>query len=340
MKKIFRFTLFFLSLSSLLFAIEKQNYNKSDNSIAIKRYYFDINGVRSSLPYDSNHDITQKNRQLTRLIVAIHSSSYNANEYLNTTHQLAKQIGQNNTTLIVAPHFLRQSKIPDVAQADFIYWKVYPFAGTSKGIVNGNNARISPYEVLDRIINQLVTYHNIKEVVIYGHSAGGQFVNRYAGYSRFEKKGIDVRYIVLAPSSYVYFDNNRVLDGTIDRFATPTLPSKKYNQWKYGLDKLYAVFKRNGVTPKMFREQYKNANITYLVGSKDDNPNYKTLDKRVAAKLQGATRLQRAKIYYNYLQFYFGKTITQKQKLHIIEGVGHSGKKLISSPEGQKVLFR
>jgi hypothetical protein len=331
MKKILTSILLFVLFSSLLYA--------SKDSIAVKRYDFNINGVRSSLPYNSNHDIAKKNTQLTRLIVAIHSSSYNANEYLDTTYQLAKQMGENNTTLIFAPHFLRQSKIPDTAKADHIYWKVYPFAGTSKGVVNGNKARISPYEILDRIINELVAYHKIKELVIYGHSAGGQFVNRYIGYSRFNKEGIDVRYIVLAPSSYLYFDTNRMVEGQSNHFATPNLPHQKYNRWKYGLDKLYAVFKRNSVTPKMFREQYKNANVTYLVGSRDNNPNHRTLDKKIAAKLQGETRLQRAKIYYNYLQFYFGKSITLKQKLYIIEGVGHSGKKLISSSEGQKALL-
>jgi len=315
-------------------------YSKSDNSVAVKRYYFDINGISSSLPYNSHHEVAKKNKKLTRLLIAIHSSSYNANEYLANSYALAKEMGEENTTLIFAPHFLPASKIPDTSRADHIYWEVYPFAGTSKGVVYGTKARISPYEILDRIIDQLTAYHkNIKEVVIFGHSAGGQFVNRYAGYSRFKKEGIKLKYIVLAPSSYLYFDKNRAVEGETERFAIPKMPAKKYNRWKYGLDDPYALFRRNGVTAKSFTKQYQNANITYLVGSKDNNPNHKSLDKREAAKLQGATRLERAQIYYNYLQFYFGKAITNRQKLYIIQGVGHNSKKLMNSKEGRQALF-
>ena len=41
-----------------------------------------------------------------------------------------------------------------------------------------------------------------------GNSAGGQYVNRYAAGTGQEVGGI-IHYIISAPSSYLYFDENR-----------------------------------------------------------------------------------------------------------------------------------
>ena len=51
------------------------------------------------------------------------------------------------------------------------------------------------------------------QVVIFGNSAGGQFVNRYAAVGRgpgaLAARGIQTRFIVANPSTYLYFGDDR-----------------------------------------------------------------------------------------------------------------------------------
>jgi hypothetical protein len=54
--------------------------------------------------------------------------------------------------------------------------------------------------------------------------------------------------------------------------------------------------------------------------------------------LQGSQRLERATIFYNYIQHYFGSTIRSKHTLVVVQGVGHSGL-LYTSACGLRYLF-
>ena len=317
------------------------SYNIKIPPLAPKRYDFFINGISASIPYDSNIPIEDKNNNITKLIIAIHSSNHNADMYLTNTATLAKRVAKLDTTLIVAPQLLITSLLDDSSNIDFLYWEVPPFLGSSKAYYDNEKVRVSAFEVLDSLIEDIVrsgNFVNLKDIVIFGHSAGGQMVNRYAAYSQFPKYGIDVRYIVMAPSSYLYFDKKR-FSTSRNQFVTPNIPSKKYNRWGYGMEKLYSVHKRNHITARMMRNQYADSEVVYLVGDKDNNPHDSSLSRRVGANLQGTHRLERAKIYYNYLQYYFGNKITKKQHLHIVNNVGHSSKGLMNSKYGRKYLF-
>ncbi|MDH5254632.1 MAG: hypothetical protein OEW72_01840 [Gammaproteobacteria bacterium] len=61
-------------------------------------------------------------------------------------------------------------------------------------------------------------------VAIVGHSAGGQFVSRYAAGTRL--KGLT--FIAANPGSYMYLDRNRPVSGVCAGF----------NDYRYGLDDL------------------------------------------------------------------------------------------------------
>jgi len=69
------------------------------------------------------------------------------------------------------------------------------------------------------------------QVVIFGNSAGGQFVNRYAAVGRgpgaLAARGIQTRFIVANPSTYLYFGDDRP-------HAAPGRSA--VNQWRYGFD--------------------------------------------------------------------------------------------------------
>jgi len=308
--------------------------------ISTKRYHFHINNIDATLPYESNYSINKTNKKIKRLILAIHSSNYNADLYVNNTHKVATLLHKEKTSLILAPQFITKSLLSK--KSDFLHWQTYPFLGSSRAIYKGEKVRVSAFEVLDSLINKIIQskqFENLKQVVLLGHSAGAQFVNRYAAYKGSNSYSLPIRYIVMAPSSYLYFDKMRSKKGYKNKFEIPSVESVKYNKWAFGLEKLYEVHRRNKVDGSKMIENYKSCEVIYLVGSKDNDPNDATLSKKYGAILQGAHRLQRAKTYYRYLQKFYTKEIMKKQHFHIIKGVGHSSKALISSSIAKKYIF-
>ena len=82
--------------------------------------------------------------------------------------------------------------------------------GASEGWKQGDGSKTSPpvssFAALDRLIAGIVRSHRfpgLRHIVVAGHSAGGQFVERYAASTRLSVR-VPVRYVVANPSSYLY----------------------------------------------------------------------------------------------------------------------------------------
>lgn len=325
-----------------MLSLHAYSYDVKIPPVASKRFSFIADGTHATIPYNSNYSLDKKNNNITRLMIAIHSSNHDANFYYKNTYKLASELHQEKNTLIVAPQFLLQSLISSPLHSDYLYWRVYPFLGSSIATYRNHKAKISAYEVLDMLIDDITqkgNFENIGEVVIFGHSAGGQLVNRYCAYSRFQKHNLKTRYIVMAPSSYLYFDNKRPIGKDKALFQKATIATKKYNSWGYGLENLYRVHRKYKISPDMMKKQYAKSDVTYLVGSRDNDPNNSTLSTTVAANLQGSNRLQRMQFYKKHLQNHFGNKVLSQHKFFIIPNVGHSSKGLMNSRIGKRVFF-
>jgi len=310
--------------------------------IASKRYPIESAGVKAFLPYESSHDLFSKNDFITRVIYSIHSSSYSAKSYFNRSAALVdKAPTQKNKTLIIAPHLLKKGHLSKLEDKKILHWEISPFWGSSKGMFDDKRLRISSYEVTDRILEQVVTggnFPNLKTIIILGHSAGGQMTNRYAATGIFESeianpRKIEVRYIVMAPASYVYFDGQRAVKGTINKFSVPNDPPANYNRWGKGLEELYTYHRKHKITPKLIVDRYPSKKILYLVGGKDNN----VFGSSPASMLLGKHRLERGRIYYNYLKHFYGDKIKGNQYFKIVKNAGHSGGQLMRSK--QAILF-
>lgn len=308
--------------------------------VAGGRYPLTQDGVSIVLPYLSSHDLSAPNPAITRLVVAIHSSSYNPGVYLKRVERLLEDVpGEKSRTLVVAPHFLDEDVLPGALERDFVYWTNYPFRGSSKASWEGRKLRFSAFEAVDGLLQDLVAkgnYPNLRSVVILGHSAGGQMVNRYAAAGRFESdaanpRGIEVRYLVMAPSSYLYFSGERGTGGATDHFSVPQNPPKGYNDWGYGLSKLYSYHKRCGVTADWMIAQYRKKRVLYLVGSEDRDPSDTSLARFPEAMVQGRQRLERGQTYYNFLVHFFGDSIKERQRFEVVPGARHSGRELMQA---------
>ncbi len=317
--------------------------------VASKRYLIEIDGVKTFLPYESSHSLSSKNNSIRRAIYSIHSSSYSAKSYFSRASALVDKVpDQKNSTLIIAPHILDKSCLDNPESRNILYWEIPAFRGTSRGFFRDKRVTVSAFEVTDMILEDVAAggnFPNLKTIIILGHSAGGQMTNRYAAAGIFESKiatpmGIEVRYIVMAPSSYVYFNNERAIAGTVGRFAIPKSPPQNYNHWGYGLERMYAYHKKYNVTPDSVIGGYPSKRILYLVGSKDRDENDPSMGRGEAAMLQGRHRLERGMIYYNYLKHFYGDKIKGNQYFSVVRNAGHSGAQLMLSRQAVLFAFR
>lgn len=341
-----RFLLLFYTFFPLLLIapqqISAQNLQKPQNLFYSEttRYTFQIDNETAQIPYASNRDISIKATQVERLIISIHSSSYDPDFYVDTITKIASEYtGLQENLLIISPAFYRKDK---TRLQDVVLWQTDPFWGNNRALYLNKETTLSAFEVLDHMIIHILSsgnFPNIKQIVILGHSAGGQFVNRYAASNTFmDKYPLPVKFLVTAASSYIYFSPKRANDASRTHFETPYPKKPAYNQWGYGVKKLYGFHKKYAVTAEKMQKRYPNLRIRYLVGSEDVHLS-NTLDMNTEAMLQGLNRKQRAITYYNHLQDHFGPDITQRQDFFIIDGVGHSAKDLIESDKGREFIL-
>jgi hypothetical protein len=301
----------------------------------------------------SNYPLDKENAAIARAIIVIHGINRDADKYYETTIRAAKQAGNKERhTIIIAPRFPTEADIEaGKAANDALFWSQSGWKQGDESKSSSSHSRqikASSFETIDLIIQKLCNrknFPNLRMIVIAGHSAGAQFVNRYAAGNIVEqevaeKLGIKLRYIVANPSSYLYFDNKRVVSGTDGRFAVPpagiVAACPDYDEYRYGLVHLNSYMKKVG--DEQIRSQYLRREVIYLLGDKDSKEDAENLDKDCAAETQGPNRLARGKIYYNYLKT-LDPNVTERQKLKIVPDISHSSSKIFNSPVGMKYLF-
>ncbi len=271
--------------------------------------------------------------QVTRALIIVHGRLRNAMTYLDSGEKAAEAAGQNANTLVIAPQFLNQTDLKrNQIDSQTLRWNSNDWMA---GEPSTGPGQISSYGALDQIIKHLGNrklFPNQKEIVVAGHSGGGQVVQRFAltghDHPLLQTEGISLRYVVANPSSYAYFSPQRPV-----KFDVASCPG--FNDWKYGMQNLPAYAK--GQSAEQLEQAYVSRNVTYLLGQQDTDPNHPALDKSCGAETQGAYRLIRGHNYFDYLK---QRHPQLGHKLVEVPGVGHNGDKMFTSPEGQKVLFQ
>ena len=279
-----------------------------------------------------SQDWRQPLPQVTRALIIVHGRLRNAQTYLQSGVEAAERAGLGSTTLVIAPQFLNASDVKRNHLDDrLLRWNGNDWMA---GAPSTGPGQISSYAALDQIIEHLGNrqrFPALKEIVVAGHSGGGQVVQRFAlighDHPTLQTEGIRLRYVVANPSSYAYFSPARPV--TFDAASCPG-----FNDWKYGLQYLPAYAK--GQSAERLEQAYVSRDITYLLGQQDTDPNHPALDKSCAAEAQGAYRLIRGHYYFDDLQ---QRHPQLRQTLVEVPGVGHNGDGMFTSPEGQKVLF-
>jgi pimeloyl-ACP methyl ester carboxylesterase len=298
----------------------------ADSSLHLKKF-----GV---LPVFVSRDWSTPSPGVTRAVVIVHGLNRNAYNYFRATKEARAAAGHTEqSTIVIAPQFLNETD----ADAHDLPAEVLRWSGGSweGGQPAKGPSAASSFDALDGIFETLANpklFPDLKVVVIAGHSGGGQLVQRYAIAGKAEadltQRGTSVRYVVANPSSYAYFGSQRP-----EPAIAASCPG--FNKWKYGLEARPPYLA--AADPKELEHRYVSREVIYLLGTFDDDPNHRELEKSCAAEAQGPTRYSRGHEYARLMARRNGGT--PNHKVWDVPGVGHEGAKMINSPCGLQVLF-
>ena len=305
--------------------------------IGDKNFLIMQNGNAINLPFFSNHSLDASNENILKAVIVIHGANRNADDYYNSIYNNAFNLNVHSETIIIAPQFLTTTDLNNwQPSTSFAFWSgTTPWSSGGQSNSTSEHPRdyeISSFTIMDSLTAHLLTiFPNLQDIALVGNSAGGQFVNRYAAGSDQDAEG-KLRYVVSAPSSFVYLDEYRY-----GEYLLPIpweLPENcgGYNDYKYGLDDLNEYMSMMGTDS--IRDRYSRRKVQYLIGNMDVGG---TQD--CESTTQGGNRLERSIIYYNYLQYFYGNQILDNQEIALISGVGHDYNGIFSSECGRNAIF-
>jgi hypothetical protein len=282
--------------------------------------------------------LAQPDPAIQRAIIVIQGSGRNAPTTYEAVLDVVRE-AERHDTLVLAPQFLIALDVstreprPDVA-----YWRSGIWSQGDRSDSASPGERLSSFEVLDRLIEALAVpgrYPNLHEITIAGHSAGGQFVQRYAAGTTIEQqhtivaRSIAFRYVAANPSSYLYLFP-RQPDRTIQ--ACP-----RYDEYKYGLRDLNPYLQPLG--PDGIRANYARKDVTLLLGRMDYQMLDPSKDDTCPAVAQGANRLSRGLRFAQFLDATYGPGAHHTQAV-LVPGVGHNARGMFTSSAGRAALLR
>ena len=313
-----------------------------------ERISFKISGVTYKIPYCRNKALGTSDTSVRRAVIVIHGTGRNASSYYNTIVSAASAAGAGSETILLAPHFLIQADITDLhLGSEILYW-AEPGWKQGDASLNPSPAGISSFSVIDSISMRLAAnFPNLEQIVICGHSAGGQFVQRYAAGNLVDgtltrERGISVRYVVANPGSYMYLDGQRWVTGTGYNFAVPSpLPpgcTTTYNAYKYGLDGIPVGHYMAIPSAADIRENYRLRRVTYLIGELDTSTTDPDLDVSCEANTQGSYRRERGEVFREYLHDFYATTGVCHD-WSLVPGVGHNSDGMLNSACGRRAIF-
>ncbi|MFA5041812.1 MAG: hypothetical protein WC464_09310 [Bdellovibrionales bacterium] len=294
--------------------------------------------LAASRPLDVNH------AGLTRAIIIIHDEGRDATGAMATIAALAGE--QNAKAIILAPQFLMPSDIVRFADylpekgKGFAAWQVLGWSRGDESMPVSGYRSVSSFTVVDLLLMYLAdrnAYPDLKEIIVAGHGAGANFIQRYAAVSvaadAVDKQNINLRFIAAGATSYLYQTVLRPLKddkgfGAVDVKACP-----EFNVYPYGLEKLNAYARRTGVNA--IKVEYARRFITYLNAEVPDP----VPDVSCAALEQGMTGASRAENYKLYLRKLYGDVASRTQTFAKAKEKKNDAVSLFGSACGMATLF-
>ncbi|CBJ38654.1 conserved exported protein of unknown function, alpha/beta-Hydrolases domain [Ralstonia solanacearum CMR15] len=308
---------------------------------AWQRVHLGSGAAAYDFPVYANHPLDGDLRGIRAVVFVQHGLQRNGNDYYAAGAALLKASGRNpDEILLIAPNFPGE---PDAGKGfdGMPMWSVDGWLGGFNA-VNAPYTGLSSLQVLDDLIafvTDPARLPNVRRVTVAGHSGGAQIVHRYAVLNNVDERtrarGVDLRYVVANPSSYLYFTPERPRGRDFAPYDASACPG--YDRYKYGMVDMvpYAA----GMDGRTLFRRYAQRRVTYLVGSNDNDPNHRELDKTCGAEAEGPTRLDRARNYLRYERYLAGARKPVRHQAHEVIGVGHDQARMFGSRCGAQAVF-
>ena len=345
-------------LSAALFGAHAQS--PADNAPRWQRVELNATGAANArYPFAiySNRLWTGDMRGVTSAVLIFHGLGRNGVGYFAAAAKLLAESGLNagangDEVLLIAPNFFIPADAKNHVLDGMPLWS----SGGASAWMRGGDAvnwprPLSAFEVIDDLLTVLsdpARFPRLERIVVAGHSAGGQIVQRYAALNAIDEtvraSGKRPSYIVANPSSYLYFTPERVSASNaagIAPFDAAACPD--FNHYRYGLENLprYARDARDAspVDSAALFKRYAVRDVTYLLGTADNDPEHRDLDKQCGGRAQGAHRLERGRNYIRYERHLAGSATSLNRRAYEVIDVAHSQARMFGSRCGAMLLF-
>lgn len=281
-----------------------------------------------TIPFHRSYPLVE-NEAIERVVIVVHGSQRDADRYYGNLVAAAREEDRLQDTLLMAPNF---RTLDDAPAANEHYWSSGGWKIGHKSL--DDPGRMSSFDVMNELVERAcstTTFPRLRSVAIIGHSAGGQFVNRYAaGGAGCSNPSVEMRYIVMNPSSYLYpTELRRSASGAFE--VPDSCPA--YDEYKYGMQDLNSYMSRTGA--EAIRSNLFERRTFYLAGE-EDTAISSSLDTSCSGNAQGPNRRQRHQNYEHYSRLFEDWT---GSTFSTVPGVGHSGGDMLMSEAVRRVTF-
>lgn len=292
----------------------------------------------------ANADLGQLPSHVRQAVLILHGVKRNADDYFAIGQHLLTMAGlAASDNLLLAPNFM--------AHKDHGVLPGMPVWGGGAWMQGEPSVRgvtgIASFQVLDDLLRWLGDprrFPDLREIVLIGHSAGAQLLQRYAVLNAvtedLQQAGIHMRYVISSPSSYLYLSPERPLG---DGFAIPSMQMQacpRYDDYRYGLQHAPAYLPPPQLDGRQLFARYAARDVRYMVGARDTDPQHRYLDHACGAAMQGQTRVARQLAYVGserYLSQRWQIPVDHPQRQ--IPGAAHGAARLFGAPEAVQWIF-
>lgn len=330
----------------------------------IKAAYYSNLGDLELLAETSSLSGVRKPNRIRLVIFVIHGAGRNADDYYCSMysavqqHQRKHQSANNlSEVLVVAPRFAAEA---DPSFSLFnggipMRWNDGDWRYGAESIEGSN---VSSFQALDEMVKFLTRAGNfpyLEDIKVIGHSAGGQFAQRWAlttsSWTTTKTTQPWLQAIAVNPSSFAYLTPLRK-SSMSQKWILPNVSDcPQYNEWEWGLETtdaspLYVRKVLNKWSVKDLTVRFANRDVVYLAGERDvcnvpgmskDGWCYSHgLETLCSDMAEGKNRLER---HMNYFESLVGLVNVTTHRRDIVPNVGHDHSLIFHSQVTQKYLF-
>ncbi len=289
-----------------------------------------------NLNFYATHNLEVINSNLNSVIFVIHGLSAPDAQVRSEYDGLVSGVNSSSSstsTMVIAPHFFHEGTGLEI-DWDNAVWRAGGKATSPDGTAL-SSSQIVDYFLTDYLLDN-PNFPDLTNVIIAGHSAGGQFVQRYAAINETEQQFPNYTFTYLAANASHYVYPNALRWNGTDTFVPADCGT--YNNYPYGLDALaedsrYAFISLIGL--ENIRLQLLSRKLYYVLGELDVANATSGCEPESQQGGSGDSRYQRGQFM---LEFMNDQYPTNQHEILSVPGVGHNATGIYTSPEFIQLL--